>query len=164
HLRQLLTGLASPYGPASPLQAGKRRGQGRLARAFTLMELMVVILIISILAAMIVPHLLAKADQAKVAKAKSDIAALSSALTNYRIDNDKFPTTEEGLQALISPPSDAPNWKGPYIEKLYNDPWSNPYVYVSPGPSGEDFLITSYGSDGQPGGEGTAADITSDDN
>jgi len=141
----------------------KTHNNNRSRRAFTLIEMLVVILILAILASLIIPNLLKRTDEAKIAKAKSDIATLSSILQAYRLDNDKYPTTEEGLQALRTAPSDAPHWKGPYTDKdIPNDPWSNPYVYQSPGPSGQDYLITSYGSDGQPGGEGNAADITSD--
>ena len=136
----------------------------RSRRAFTLIEMLVVILILSILAALIIPRLIGRTDQAKVAKAKSDIASLTSLLEAYRLDNGKYPTTEEGLDVLRTKPSDAPNWKGPYTEKpIPLDPWGNPYVYQSPGPNGEDFFIESYGSDGQPGGTGNAADITSED-
>jgi general secretion pathway protein G len=132
-------------------------------RAFTLIEMLVVILIISILAALIIPRLISRTSDAKIAAAKSDIATLSSLLQQYRVDNDKYPTTEEGLQALRVQPESATNWKGPYLTKdLPTDPWGNPYVYQSPGPSGQDFEIISYGSDGAPGGDGDAADITSD--
>ena len=132
-------------------------------RAFTLIELLVVILILSILAALIIPRLVGRTSDAKIAKAKSDIATVSSLLQQYRMDNDHYPTTEQGLSALRVRPPDAPNWKGPYTTKdIPLDPWNNPYVYQAPGPDGQDFLITSYGSDGAPGGEGDAADITSD--
>lgn len=135
----------------------------RTCQAFTLIEMLVVILILATLAALIIPKLMGRADDAKVAAAKSDIATLSSALQQFRLDNDRYPTTEEGLTALQNQPSDCPRWKGPYLTKdIPKDPWGNDYVYQSPGPSGQDFLITSYGSDGQPGGEGNAADITSD--
>jgi len=131
-------------------------------RAFTLIELLVVILILAILAALIVPRVVGRTSDAKRAKAASDIATLSSLLQQYRIDNDKYPTTEEGIQVLRVKPSDAPNWKGPYTSKdLPTDPWGNEYSYESPGPNGEDFLIQSYGSDGAPGGDGEASDITS---
>jgi len=131
-------------------------------RAFTLIELLVVILILAILAALIVPRVVGRTSDAKLAKAASDIATLSSLLQQYRIDNDKYPTTEEGIQVLRVQPSDAPNWKGPYTSKdLPTDPWGNEYSYESPGPNGEDFLIQSYGSDGAPGGDGEASDITS---
>ncbi len=140
-------------------------GASRATQAFTLIELLVVILILSILAALIIPRLVGRTSDAKIAAAKSDISELSTALQSYRVDNDKFPTTEDGLNALVSPPSDATNYKGPYLtKKIPLDPWQHPYVYQSPGPDGQDFLITSYGSDGQPGGTGDAADITSDDN
>lgn len=135
----------------------------RSRRAFTLIEMLVVILILAILASLIIPRLIGRTDDAKIAKAKSDIATLSSLLQQYRLDNDRYPTTEEGLEALRTAPSDAPHWKGPYTDKeIPKDPWDNAYVYQSPGPSGQDYLITSYGSDGAPGGEGNAADITSD--
>ena len=125
--------------------------------------MLVVILILSILAALIIPRLVNRTSDAKIAAAKSDIATLSSLLQQYRVDNDKYPTTEDSLQALRVQPSDAPNWKGPYLTKdLPVDPWGNPYVYQSPGPNGQDFEIVSYGSDGAPGGDGDAADITSD--
>ena len=137
----------------------------RLRRAFTLIEMLVVILILSILAALIIPRLVSRTSDAKIAAAKSDIATLTSLLQQYRVDNDKYPSTEDGLTALRVQPSDAPNWKGPYLTKdLPVDPWGNPYVYQSPGPDGQDFLITSYGADGAPGGDGDAADITSDTN
>jgi general secretion pathway protein G len=135
----------------------------RSRKAFTLIEIMVVVLILAILAALIVPRLISRTSDAKIAKAKADIATLSGLLNQYRIDNDKFPTTEEGLEALTVQPSSATNWKGPYTTKdISLDPWGNPYVYQCPGPNGQDFLITCYGSDGAPGGDGDAADITSD--
>ncbi|WP_119323308.1 type II secretion system major pseudopilin GspG [Capsulimonas corticalis] len=135
----------------------------RSRRGFTLIELLVVILILSILAALIVPRLVSRTSDAKKASASSDISTLSSLLQQYRLDNDGFPTTEEGLQALVTKPSSARNWKGPYTTKaLPTDPWGNEYIYQAPGPDGQDFLITSYGADGQPGGDGDAADITSD--
>jgi general secretion pathway protein G len=137
----------------------------RMRRGFTLIELLVVMLILSLLAALIIPKLIAHIAEAKVAAAKTDLATLKGAVQQYKIDNDKYPSTEEGLNALVVAPSDAPHWKGPYLDKsaVSNDPWGNPYVYVCPGPSGQDFLITSYGSDGAQGGTGDAADLTSDD-
>ncbi len=136
--------------------AGRRRG-------FTLIEMLVVILILAILAALIIPRLIGRTSDAKIAKAKSDIATVSSLLQQYRLDNDKYPTTEEGLNALRVRPSSAKNWKGPYTTKdIPMDPWGNSYMYQSPGPDGQDFLVISYGADGAPGGDGDAADITSD--
>src|SRR5579862_2583230 len=110
--------------------SARRRVGASLSRAFTLVEIMVVVLIIAILAALIIPKVVNKTSDAKNAAAKSDIAALSSALDNFRLDNDRYPTTEEGLQALEVRPSNCPNWKGPYLSKpVMNDPWGNPYSY-----------------------------------
>lgn len=135
--------------------------------AFTLIELMVVILIIAILAALIVPRVVGRTGQAKVAAAKSDISTLSSMLDHFRVDCDRYPTTEEGLNALVTCPSGLDGkWHGPYTQKstIPLDPWQNAYHYESPGKTGSDsYLITSYGSDGAPGGDGEATDITSDD-
>ena len=140
-----------------------RLSQMRRQRGFTLIELLVVILILAILAALIVPRVVGRTADAKRAKAATDIATLSSLLQQYRVDNDKYPTTEQGLNALRVQPSDAPNWRGPYSSKnIPNDPWGNEYVYQSPGPDGQDFFIISYGADGAPGGEGDNTDITSD--
>jgi general secretion pathway protein G len=128
---------------------------------FTLIELLVVILILAVLAALIVPRVVGRTGEAKKAKAASDIATLSNLLQQFRIDCDRYPTTEEGLSALRVAPADVQGWKGPYLQKeLPTDPWNNEYVYEFPGASGEDsFVLMSYGSDGAPGGEGDAADI-----
>jgi general secretion pathway protein G len=140
----------------SQIRLSKRR------RAFTLIEMLVVVLILAILAALIVPRVVNRTGDAKRAKAASDIATLSSLLQQYRIDNDGFPSTEQGLSALRVQPSDATNWRGPYTSKdISADPWGNEYVYESPGGGGEDYVIISYGSDGAPGGEGDAADLDS---
>src|SRR5262244_820133 len=117
----------------------------RQRRAFTLIELLVVILILAILAALIVPRVVGRTSDAKRAKAASDIATLTSLLQQYRVDNDKYPTTEQGLNALRVQPSDASNWRGPYTTKdIPTDPWGNEYVYESPGSNGDDFDIVSY--------------------
>lgn len=130
-------------------------------RGFTLIELMVVILILAILAALIVPKVIGRQADAKRAKAASDISELDSSLQQYRLDNDAYPTSQEGLNALRVAPQGAKNWRGPYLEKpIPPDPWGNPYVYQSPGPNGEDFIVESYGKDGQPGGTGEDADVT----
>jgi general secretion pathway protein G len=140
----------------------KKLSINRSARAFTLIELMVVILILAILAALIMPRVIGRQDDAKRAKAASDIHSLSNALQAFRLDTDRYPSTEEGLQALRSAPADVNNWKGPYLQKsVPTDPWGNEYIYEFPGPGGEDsFLILSYGSDGAEGGEGNAEDIS----
>jgi general secretion pathway protein G len=130
-------------------------------RGFTLIELLVVILILGILAALIVPKVIGQTSTAKVGAARSDEAALGSALDNFRIDCDRYPTSDEGLEALVSPPSGLESkWKSPYIKELKADPWGNPYIYKCPGNGGPDsYTIISYGADGQEGGEGDNADI-----
>ncbi len=131
---------------------------------FSLLELMVVVVILSILALTIVPRVIDRPDQARAARAQSDIAAISSAISLYRLDNFRYPTTEQGLAALVSPPSSPPeaqNWaQGGYIDRLPQDPWGQPYQYLSPGVHG-DFDIFSYGADAAPGGSGADADIGS---
>jgi len=130
-------------------------------RGFTLIEIMVVVIIIGLLAAVVVPQFLGNVDKARVAKAKQDIQALETALTMYKLDNFTFPTNEQGLKALVEKPNDpnVKNWRlGGYLKHLPNDPWQNPYVYQYPGTHGE-FDIYSMGADGQPGGDGLNADI-----
>ncbi len=130
-------------------------------KGFTLIEIMVVVVILGILASVVVPRIMDNPDKARVAKAKHDIQALESALDVYRLDNFAYPSTDEGLEALINKPAGAPNWKaGGYIKKLNNDPWGNSYLYLSPGQHGE-IDIYSLGADGAPGGEGPKADIGS---
>jgi general secretion pathway protein G len=129
---------------------------------FTLIELMVVLVIIGVLAALIVPNVLDRADDARATAAKTDVNNLMQALKLYRLDNQRYPTTEQGLQALVARPATPPvptNWK-PYVEKLPNDPWGRPYQYLNPGVKGE-IDVMSFGADGQPGGEGNNADIGS---
>ena len=132
-------------------------------RGFTLIEIMVVVVIIGILASVVVPRIMDNPDKARAAKAKNDIQALESALELYKLDNYVYPTTDQGLEALITKPSspEPPNWKkGGYIKKLLTDPWGNDYLYLNPGQHGE-IDIYSLGADGAPGGEGPAADIGS---
>ena len=143
------------------MQAPLRISQ-RLQSGFTLIEVMVVVVILSILATIVVPRIMDRPDQARIVKAKQDIRSLEAALNLYRLDNFNYPTTEQGLEALVSPPTappEAPNWKeGGYLDRLPKDPWGNDYQYLSPGEHGA-FDVYSLGADGQPGGEGTAADI-----
>lgn len=134
----------------------------RLAHGFTLIELMVVLVIIGVLAALIVPNVLDRADDARVTAAKTDIANLVQALKLYKLDNQRFPTSEQGLQALVAKPTSGPvpgNWR-PYLDKLPADPWARPYMYMNPGVKGE-VDVLSFGADGQAGGEGKDADIGS---
>jgi general secretion pathway protein G len=129
-------------------------------RGFTLLEIMVVVAIIAIMSTVVVVSLVGNVDKAAVARAKSDIQSLTSALQLYKLDNFAYPTTQQGLEALQARPSGNPpaaNWKK-YIEKLPLDPWDNPYQYLSPGQH-NDFDVYSLGSDKKPGGEGNAADI-----
>lgn len=131
---------------------------------FTLLEVMVVVVILGILAALVVPKIISRPDEARIIAAKQDIASLMQALKLYRLDNQRYPTTEQGLQALVVRPAAEPvpsNWKGGgYIERLPKDPWGNPYQYLNPGVRGE-IDVFSFGADGAPGGEGNDADVGS---
>ena len=131
-------------------------------RGFTLIELMVVLLIIGVLAALIVPNVLDRADDARGTAAKTDVSNLMQALKLYKLDNQRYPSTAQGLQALRVKPTADPvpgNWK-PYLDQLPNDPWGRPYIYLNPGVKGE-VDVMSFGADGQSGGEGKNADIGS---
>ena len=137
--------------------SSRRRGRG-----FTLIELMVVLVIIGVLAALIVPNVLDRADDARVTAARTDVNNLVQALKLYRLDNQRYPSGEQGLEALVRKPTAGtvpPNWR-PYLDKLPNDPWGRPYQYVNPGVRGE-VDVFSFGADGQPGGEARDADVGS---
>src|ERR1700730_17038764 len=132
-------------------------------RGFTLIEIMVVVVILAVLGALVVPKILENVDKARVTRAQSDIRAIQTALDLYRLDNFKYPTTEQGLQALVKQPVDPTitNYRsGGYLGALPKDPWKAPYQYVTPGPEGRDYDIITYGRDGKPGGEGYDADIS----
>lgn len=131
----------------------------RTRRGFTLIELMVVILILASLAALIVPKVIGHSADAKRAKAASDIAEIKSALSRFRLTCERYPTTEEGLGALLQG-NDIKGWNGPYLEKITVDPWQNDYVYEDLG--SDNVSVVSYGSDGAPGGEGEAQDVDPD--
>lgn len=132
-------------------------------QGFTLIELMVVIAIIGVLAAMIVPNIVGRDDSARVIAAKNDIRTISQALTMFKLDNHHYPTSDQGIEALVSPPSDAKNWPPEgYLPKTPLDPWGNAYVYIRPGSQGA-FDIISLGADGAEGGSEFDADISDDD-
>jgi general secretion pathway protein G len=131
-------------------------------RGFTLIELMVVLVIIGLLAALIVPNVLDRADDARLTAARTDVSNVMQSLKLYRLDNQRYPTGEQGLQALVTKPTASPvpqNWR-PYLEKLPQDPWGQPYKYLNPGLKGE-VDVFSLGADGKEGGEGKDADIGS---
>ncbi len=133
-------------------------------QGFTLIEIMVVVVIMGILAALVVPKLLSRTGESKVAAARVDISTVVQALKLYKLDNQRYPSTEQGLQALLTKPTAGPaanGWKtGGYLEKMPKDPWGNPYQYLSPGVKGE-VDVFSLGADGQPGGTGDDADVGS---
>ena len=133
-------------------------------KGFTLIEIMIVIVIMGIMASLVVPKIMGRPDEARIMASKHDIAAIVQALKLYSLDNQRLPTTEQGLQALVTKPNTAPlprNWKsGGYLDKVPKDPWGNPYQYLAPGLHGE-IDVFSLGVDGKLGGEGNDADIGS---
>jgi general secretion pathway protein G len=158
---QRLRIAASRSVPPTVPQASQRAVQ-RAMRGFTLIELMVVLVIIGVLGALIVPNLLDRADDARVTAAKTDVNNVMQALKLYKLDNQRYPSAEQGLDSLVKKPTTSPippNWK-PYVDKLPTDPWTRPYQYLNPGIKGE-IDVFSFGADGQPGGEGKNADIGS---
>lgn len=158
-----------PLPPALPrpsvvrdLAASRAASRVVSARGFTLIELLVVLVIIGVLGALIVPAVLDRADGAKVTAARTDVNNLMQALKLYKLDNQRYPSAEQGLTSLVQKPSAGAvptNWR-PYLEKLPNDPWGHPYQYINPGVKGE-IDVFSFGADGQAGGEGKDADIGS---
>lgn len=134
--------------------------QSRAQQGFSLIEVMVVVVIMGIMAALVVPSLMDRPDQARAVAARQDIAALTQALKLYRLDNGRYPSTAQGLAALYQRPAQPPeprNWR-PYMDRLPSDPWGNPYQYLQPGVHGE-IDVFSLGADGQAGGSGSDADI-----
>ena len=128
----------------------------------TLIEMMVVVVIIALFAALVLPRMMGQADRARKTAARAQINAFLTALGSYKLDTGTYPTTEQGLQALRVKPENVNNWQGPYTDKeIDNDPWGHPYVYHFPGEHGDDPDIVCYGADGQPGGDGINADIVS---
>jgi len=135
----------------------------RRSRGFTLIEIMVVVVIMGVLAALVLPKVINRVGESKTAAAKVEISTIMQALKMYKLDNQRYPTTEQGLQALMAKPTTGPaanGWKAPYLEKMPKDPWGNNYQFLSPGVKGE-VDVFSYGADGQPGGTGDDADIGS---
>jgi general secretion pathway protein G len=135
-------------------------------RGFTLIEIMVVVVILAILGSLVAPKILGRLDEARVTKARTDLNQLKSALDQYRMDNFRYPTSEQGLDALVHRPNDPnlKNWRADgYIEQLVKDPWGHDYHYIAPGTNGAPYDLFSYGADGQPGGTGVDADISSRD-
>jgi general secretion pathway protein G len=134
----------------------------RRSRGFTLIEIMVVVVILGILAALVAPAVIRRIDDAQIAKVKQDIRSIEAGLSLYRIDNFKYPTTDQGLEALVKQPDDPSvrNWKpGGYLSGLKQDPWGNNYLYANPGTHGQEFDVYSLGADAQEGGEGVNQDI-----
>jgi general secretion pathway protein G len=126
-----------------------------------LIEILVVVVILGILAAIVVPRVMERPGEARTVRAKQDIAGIVTALNLYKLDNFSYPSSEQGLDALVAKPSgqpDAPGWKGPYLDRVPKDPWGRPYQYQRPGQHGE-IDVYSFGADGKPGGEGEAADV-----
>ncbi len=137
------------------------KSRSREASGFTLLELLVVMVIIGLLAGFVAPRYFAQVGKSQVKVARAQLDALDKALDQFRLDVGRYPTTEEGLQALVAQPSGEDRWSGPYLKKgVPPDPWGRPYVYANPGTHGADFDLMSYGKDGRPGGTGEDADLT----
>ncbi len=129
-------------------------------RGFTLIEVMVVVVILGILAAIIVPNVVGKDERARVETTKASLQSIASALEMYKLDNHKYPSTQEGLAALVSKPESAQHWAaGGYLKDVPKDSWGNDFQYVNPGPDGKPYDLFSFGADGAPGGDGDNADI-----
>lgn len=138
------------------------RQRNRRRRGITLIEMLVVLTIIALFAALVAPRLLSKSDTARVTAARAQIQSFMTALGAYKLDTGTYPTTEMGLEALRHRPQNVPQWQGPYLpQDIPADPWGRPYIYRYPGEQGDEPEIISLGADGQPGGEGINADIVS---
>jgi len=167
---EVISKLAESWNPAlrvrgahGPGSTDKERLKSRpgLASGFTLLELLVVMVLIGLLAGFVAPRYFAQVGKSQVKVARAQIDALDKALDSFRLDVGHYPTSEEGLQALVVQPSTEPSWAGPYLKKgVPADPWGRPYVYQQPGTHGGDFDLLSFGKDGRAGGTGEDADIT----
>jgi general secretion pathway protein G len=135
--------------------------KSKIVRGFTLIELMIVVVILGLLATMVMPKILDKPEQARRTKAKVDMRSLESALALFKTDTGRFPTTSEGLQALVGNAGLRGSAKDGYLERVPADPWGNRYIYLSPGVHAKDYDLVSYGKDGEQGGTGDNADIES---
>jgi general secretion pathway protein G len=139
-----------------------RENRKRRQAGVTLIEMLVVMMIIGLFAALVAPRLFRKSDTARITATRAQINSFMTALGAYKLDTGTFPTTEQGLQALRVQPPGLTQWQGPYLpQEIPVDPWARPYIYKYPGEHGDEPDIICYGQDGQPGGEGTAADIVS---
>ncbi len=142
-------------------QLAQMRPALSIQRGFTLIEIMVVVIIIGILAAIVAPNVIGRVDDAQITKAKAEIMNIENAMKFYRLDNFRYPSSEQGVEALVNKPADpsVKNWKsGGYLARVPNDPWGNRYLYLNPGTQGEIDIYT-LGADARPGGEGINADI-----
>lgn len=129
-------------------------------RGFTLLELLVVILIIGLLTGIVAPRFLGQVSKSEITAARAQLDALDKALQGYRMDTGRYPTTAQGLRALVQQPSDEPRWRGPYLQgDVPADPWGSPYQYRAPGPAGRDYELSSFGRDRAAGGSGDDADV-----
>ena len=147
--------------PFTPQGAGRRRPSARDQAGFTLIELLIVVIILGVLAGLVGPRLFGRVGQSRQAAARVQIELLGTALDQFKLDVGRYPSSQEGLQALQQSPGNAAGWEGPYLKKeVPRDPWGNPYQYRSPGEHGE-YDLASLGSDGAAGGDGEAADVTS---
>ncbi len=162
-LRMWSMKLRTPSLHSSPITHYSSRRRFHDERGFTFIEIMVVVAILAILAALVVPRIMGRTDEAKRTAAKVQIRNIEGALQLYKLDNGVYPSTEQGLRALVEKPTVGvipKKWKpGGYLQKIPEDPWGNPYKYLSPSPRGE-YEIISLGTDGEVGGEGVNADIT----
>jgi general secretion pathway protein G len=153
--------MPTPCRPRRPRPASRFRAVGASQAGFTLIELLIVVIILGVLAGLVGPRLFGRVGQSRQAAARVQIELLGAALDQFKLDVGRYPSSQEGLQALQQSPGNAPGWEGPYLKKeVPRDPWGAPYQYRSPGEHGE-YDIASLGSDGTPGGDGEAGDVTS---